>query len=1252
LWRQIIQYGKRGKNTFIYMSSFSVASFAKLRSQQLFNENMMTQIDKKWQFWIDRGGTFTDIVALKPDGQLVAHKLLSVDTEHYNDAAMYGIRTILGIGPDDILPTENIASIKMGTTVGTNALLERKGEPTALVITRGFRDALRIGYQNRPDIFALKIELPDLLYDEVIEINERYSASGEELEAVDTESARVELKRIYQSGIRSVAIVLMHAYRYPEHEIQLREIAEKIGFTQISLSHEVSPLMKLISSGETTVVDAYLSPVLKRYINMITSTLEAGGNNTKLMFMQSSGGLVEASQFRGKDCILSGPAGGIVGAVETSRKAGLDKIVTFDMGGTSTDVAHYNGEYERSFETEIAGVHLRSPMLYIHTVAAGGGSILHFDAGRFRVGPDSAGSEPGPASYRKGGPLTITDCNLMLGKINPKHFPHVFGHNADMPLDTEVVKEKFSVLAQEVSKITGEKHSAEQVAEGFLKIAIENMANAIKKISIQRGYDTKEYALCCFGGAGAQHACGVADALGISKILIHPLAGVLSAYGMGLADQRIMKEQAVEKKLESSLIEELQGVVAELETTGRKEMRVQGVAEENIRALHKVHVKYKDAGTSIIVDLVSENEIKSAFENEHKSRFGFVMEGKELFIEAVSTEIIGSGEKMHEGSLSDSSLSEEKENTGLSETTMYTCGEFHKTPVFRREELEIGGDGAIGPAVIVETNTTVIIEPGWKAELRKSQELVLERVVPLPKRESVGTEADPVMLEIFNNRFMSIAQQMGYTLQNTAYSVNIKERLDFSCAVFNRDGDLIANAPHIPVHLGSMGESVKAMIRKYPDMEEGDVFMLNSPFEGGTHLPDITVITPVFHDGNVEFYVASRGHHADIGGVTPGSIPPESGHIEEEGVITGGQRIVAGGKFLEDEVAEWLNSNKYPARNPFQNIADLKAQVAANEKGVRELLKLVDHFSMETVQAYMQHVMDNAEESVRRVIEVLKDGEYSLSFDDGTVVCVKVNIDHGNREAHIDFTRTSGQHSGNLNAPVAVCKAAVLYVFRSLVDRDIPLNEGCMRPLRITIPEGSILNPEYPAAVVAGNVETSQYIVDSLLGALGVMAGSQGTMNNFTFGDEEFQYYETICGGSGAGEGFDGTSAVQTHMTNSRITDPEVLEWRFPVRLEEFSIREDSGGDGEYRGGDGVVRKIRFLRPMRAAIISSHRKFAPRGLNCGEDGKTGRNYVIRAVNLQIEELGDRDITEMNEDDIFVIETPGAGGFGTRAKRKS
>ncbi len=1214
----------------------------------------MSSKNEKWQFWIDRGGTFTDIVARKPDGQLIAHKLLSVDPEHYEDAAMHGIRTLLGIEPESTMPTEMISSIKMGTTVGTNALLERKGEPTALLITEGFRDALRIGYQNRPDIFALKIELPDLLYDEVIEIKERYSASGEELIALDMENAAKGLEKIYSRGIRSLAIVLMHAYRYPEHELQLREIAEGIGFTQISLSHEVSPLMKLISSGETTVVDAYLSPVLRRYIDMIADTLEAGGDYTKLMFMQSNGGLVEAAQFKGKDCILSGPAGGIVGAVETSAMAGFEKVVTFDMGGTSTDVAHYNGEYERSFETEVAGVHLRSPMLYIHTVAAGGGSILHFDAGRFRVGPDSAGSDPGPACYRKGGPLTITDCNLMLGKIDPQHFPHVFGHSADMPLDAGVVKEKFSALAEEVSIFTGETHSAEQVAEGFLKIAIENMANAIKKISIQRGYDIKDYVLCCFGGAGAQHACGVADVLGIKRILIHPFAGVLSAYGMGLADQRIMKEHAVEKKLGRELIAEIRGIATELEKSGREEMLMQDVADKDISALHKVHVKYQDAGTSIIVDLGNEEEIRNHFENEHKSRFGFTMENKELVIEAVSTEVIGAGETMN-GAIVGNVITEEAGK--LPDTTMYTCGALHSTPVYRREELVAGMEtGITGPAIIVETNTTVIIEPGWKAEITDNQELVLERIIPLSKRESVGTEADPVMLEIFNNRFMSIAQQMGYTLQNTSYSVNIKERLDFSCALFDEEGNLIANAPHIPVHLGSMGESVRSIIRKFPDMEAGDVFMLNSPFEGGTHLPDITVITPVFHEGDVSFYVASRGHHADIGGVTPGSIPPESRHIDEEGVLTSGQRIVWQGKFLENEVKEWLTSGKYPARNSFQNIADLKAQVAANEKGVRELEKLVEHFSMETVQAYMHHVMNNAEESVRRVIEVLKDGEYSLSFDDGTVIHVKVSIDHRERMAHIDFTGTSGQHAGNMNAPVAVCKAAVLYVFRSLVEQDIPLNEGCMRPLEITIPEKSILNPEYPAAVVAGNVETSQYIADALFGALGVMAGSQGTMNNFTFGDGEFQYYETICGGSGAGNGFDGTDAVQTHMTNSRITDPEVLEWRFPVRLEEFSVRKGSGGEGEYSGGCGVVRKIRFLRPMRAAIISSHRKIPPAGLSGGEDGKAGHNYIVRAGESadfggDIEELEGKALVDMNEGDLFVVETPGAGGFGQKESVK-
>jgi 5-oxoprolinase (ATP-hydrolysing) len=1038
----------------------------------------------------------------------------------------------------------------------------------------------------------------------------------------------------------------------------LREIAESIGFTQISLSHEVSPLMKLISSGETTVVDAYLSPVLRNYIDMIASTLKAGGDNTKLMFMQSNGGLIEATQFRGKDCILSGPAGGIVGAVETSLMAGFENVITFDMGGTSTDVAHYSGEYERSFETEIAGVHLRSPMLYIHTVAAGGGSILHFESKRFVVGPDSAGSDPGPACYRKGGPLTITDCNLMLGKIIPHYFPHVFGPGADLPLDIDVVRKGFSVLAEKVSGFTGEEHSGEQVAEGFLRIAIENMANAIRKISIQRGYDTKDYVLCCFGGAGAQHACGVADILGIGKILIHPFAGVLSAYGMGLADQRIIKEQAVEKVLGQGLMAELEEIARELETSAREEMKMQGVAEEDMNTLHKVHVKYRDTGTSIVVALGEKEDIRKAFEDEHKSRFGFIMGNKELVIEAVSTESVVMGERIGKCVVLDNARDRE-ERCRLPDTKMYTSGKLHITPVYRRNWLR-GAAGRIitGPAMIVEDNTTVIVEPGWKAELTENLELVLERISALPGREKVGKEADPVMLEIFSNRFMSIAQQMGYTLQNTAYSVNIKERLDFSCALFDRTGNLIANAPHIPVHLGSMGESVRAIIRKFPDMEPGDVFMLNSPFEGGTHLPDITAITPVFHEGEIVFYVASRGHHADIGGITPGSIPPDSRHIEEEGVMTGGQRIVSQGIFLEEEVKAWLLCGTYPARNPFQNIADLKAQVAANEKGVTELQKLVEHFSIGTVQAYMQHVLDNAEEAVRSVIKVLNDGQYSLSFDDGTVVSVQVSIDKENRSAHIDFTGSSEQHPGNLNAPVAVCRAAVLYVFRTLVEKDIPLNEGCLRPLRISIPAKSILNPEYPAAVVAGNVETSQYIVDALFGALGVMAGSQGTMNNFTFGDDEFQYYETVCGGSGAGSGFNGTDAVQTHMTNSRITDPEVLEWRFPVRLEEFSIRKDSGGKGEYQGGCGIVRKIRFLRPMRAAIISSHRKYPPAGLKGGEDGKSGHNYVIRSdqtpdtngkVRGYVEELGDRALVDMNTGDLFVVETPGGGGFGEKRK---
>ncbi len=1278
-----------------------------------------------WQFWIDRGGTFTDVVARSPEGKLITHKLLSEAPGHYSDAAMHGIRQILGLPKNAALPTEWIESVKMGTTVGTNALLERKGERTVLLITRGFGDALRIGYQNRPDIFAQKIELPEQLYEKVIEVSGRYGADGEEIESLDLEAARKELKSAFESGIKSAAIVLMHAYRFPEHELLLGELVQEIGFTQISLSHQASPLIKLVSRGETTVVDAYLSPVLRRYVDMVQKTLEegeingengenggkgeegerkekgdrkeeghenravAGKGSTRLMFMQSNGGLTDANFFQGKDSILSGPAGGIVGAVATSAMAGAEKIITFDMGGTSTDVAHYDGEYERSFETELAGVRLRSPMMRIHTVAAGGGSILHFEAGRFRVGPDSAGADPGPACYRKGGPLTVTDCNLMLGKLQPQFFPNLFGPEANQPLDVEVVCRKFGDLAEQVSvgspvsgfsgmgteigtemamgTGSGSVRSVEEVAEGFLSVAVENMANAIKKISVQRGYNVKEYTLCCFGGAGAQHVCRIADSLGMKRIFIHPFAGVLSAYGMGLADQRLIKEHYVGAVLSDELTGRLESVFSGLEQEGRVEMLEQGVPEQGIAVLHKVHMRYEGSDTQLIVDFADRRELVESFEDAHKKRFGFIMGDRALVVEAVSVEVIGVTERVSDPVIKIDDLAEV---APVDSVSMYSYGGYHETQVFAREALK---PRALinGPAIITEKTTTIIIEPGWQAEVTERDHLILTRRVPLPARSSIGTEADPVMLEIFNNRFMSVAEQMGYTLQNTAHSVNIKERLDFSCAIFDREGNLIANAPHIPVHLGSMGESVKALIAsKLGEMSHGDVYLINSPYHGGTHLPDITVVTPMFSgSGNTEnpdnsgnpdnsenpeksgnqageilFYTASRGHHADVGGITPGSMPPGSRTIEDEGVLSEGLKIVGQGQFHEDRLRAWLGSGKHPARNPDQNVADLRAQVAANEKGVRELQKMVDQFSLETVEAYMGHVQKNAEESVRRVIDMLDDGEFTNTLDDGSAVRVKITINRGKRSACIDFTGTSPQLSNNFNAPASVCKAAVLYVFRTLVKSDIPLNAGCLKPLEIIIPSDSMLNPKPPAAVVAGNVETSQYIVDALFGALGTMAASQGTMNNFTFGDADYQYYETICGGAGAGPGFPGTDAVHTHMTNSRITDPEVLETRFPVRVEEFSIRKGSGGDGRFEGGNGVVRKISFLKDMNAAILSSHRKLPPFGLKGGKPGKCGNNRIIRR-NGMITELEGQAEVEVQNGDVFVIETPGGGGYG-------
>jgi 5-oxoprolinase (ATP-hydrolysing) len=1212
-----------------------------------------------WQFWIDRGGTFTDIVARRPDGTLTTHKLLSENPERYADAAVQGIRELLGVAADAPMPAGVIDAVKMGTTVATNALLERKGERTALVITRGFADALRIGYQNRPKLFVRHIELPSLLYERVIEVDERIGAHGEIVTPLEPASAQRELQRAFDDGIRAVAIVLMHGYRFPAHEQALANIARRIGFPQVSVSHVVSPLMKLVSRGDTTVVDAYLSPILRRYVSQVEHELtrgaKRGASAPRLQFMQSSGGLTDANLFQGKDAILSGPAGGIVGAVEVSRLAGFDRIIGFDMGGTSTDVTHWAGEYERAFATEVAGVRLRAPMMRIHTVAAGGGSICSFDGARFRVGPESAGANPGPASYRRGGPLAVTDCNVMVGKLDPTLFPKVFGPQGDAPLDADVVRARFTALADEIASATGIRRTPEAIADGFLDIAVENMANAIKHISVARGYDVTEYTLCCFGGAGGQHACAVADALGMTRVFIHPLAGVLSAYGMGLADVRSLRQQAVEMALHDDTLRALDAMFTALEAQARDEVEQQGIGGERTHANRTLHVKYEGTDTTLDVGAHGDRSaIVEAFERRYRQQYGFLMPGRTLIVEAIAVEAVGRAQ-----SVTDERPAFPDRPSALQPlqvNRVYTRGEFHDAPVYAREALR-PDDRIDGPAVIRERNATTVIEPGWRATLTSRDHLVLERVQPLQRRHALGTTADPVLLEVFNNLFMAIAEQMGVTLANTSYSVNIKERLDFSCALFDADGNLIANAPHMPVHLGSMGESVRTVIdRRHGTMRPGDVFVLNAPYNGGTHLPDVTVIGPVFIEAAgassspPEFFVASRGHHADIGGITPGSMPPDSTHVDEEGVLLDNVQLVAQGRFLEAEMRTLLAGGRYPARNVDQNLADLRAQVAACAKGAEELAKMVGHFTLPVVRAYMGHVQDNAEASVRRVLGALSDGSFEYEMDSGARIRVAIRVDREKREATIDFTGTSAQQATNFNAPSAVCKAAVLYVFRTLVDDEIPMNAGCLKPLTIVIPEGSMLSPRYPAAVVAGNVETSQAITDCLYGALGVLAASQGTMNNFTFGNDAYQYYETISGGSGAGPDFDGTSVVQTHMTNSRLTDPEVLEWRFPVRLDAYAIRRGSGGAGRHRGGDGGDRRVRFLEPMTAVMLANRRRVAPFGLAGGESGEPGRNWVERADGSR-EAFGATFRVEMRAGDVFVIQTPGGGGFGPSSQRR-
>jgi 5-oxoprolinase (ATP-hydrolysing) len=1208
---------------------------------------------RKSQFWIDRGGTFTDVVMRNPDGALKTHKLLSENSEQYADAALQGIRDLLGISSGAPIPAAEIEAIKMGTTVATNALLERKGDRTILVITEGFGDALRIGYQNRPRLFDRHIVLPEMLYEQVIEVAERVTASGDVLHEPNRETVTRDLQAAYDKGIRSAAIVFMHGYRFPAHEQAVAAIAREIGFTQVSVSHEVSPLVKLVSRGDTTVVDAYLSPILRRYVDGIANEIAGkSADATRLMFMQSNGGLTDAHLFQGKDSILSGPAGGVVGMVRTAVMAGFHKVIGFDMGGTSTDVSHYDGEYEREFETYVAGVRMRAPMMRIHTVAAGGGSILHFDGARYRVGPDSAGADPGPACYRRGGPLAVTDCNVMLGKIQPKYFPRVFGPNADQMLDAEVVRDQFKALADKISKASGQLTTAQEVAEGFLKIAVENMANAIKQISVQRGYDVTEYTLNCFGGAAGQHACLVADSLGMKRVFLHPFAGVLSAYGMGLADIRTMREQTVEIPLTTEALATLEMTLDNLDAAARSEVADQGVPVANIEVVRKIHLRYEGTDTLLIVNFATLDEMISEFEEAHLSRFGFSAPDRAHIVGTVSAEAIGLMERAKDNNIELTSDNAALETLGI--VSLYSGGETHQAPVYNRDVLK-SGQQVNGPAIIVENTATTLVEPGWQATTTAMGHLVLKRVIPLPTRIAIGTDhgvagdkgADPILLEIFNNLFMSIAEQMGATLANTAYSVNIKERLDFSCAIFDRDGNLVANAPHMPVHLGSMGESIKTVIRERADtIKPGDVYALNAPYNGGTHLPDVTVISPVFDEAGSEllFFVASRGHHADIGGITPGSMPANSTTVEEEGILIDNFLLVENGRLREQALTELLLSGKYPARNPRQNVADMSAQIAANEKGVQELHKMVDHFTLETVNAYMRHVQDNAEESVRRVLDVLKNGAFSCQLDQGHRIQVAITIDEKNRKAVIDFTGTSDQVDSNFNAPSAVCIAAVLYVFRTLVDDDIPLNAGCLKPLKIIIPDGCMLNPRYPAAVVAGNVETSQSITETLYGALGVMASSQGTMNNFTFGNDQHQYYETICGGSGAGPDFDGTDAIHTHMTNTRLTDPEILEWRHPVILESFAIRAGSGGKGAHKGGCGVVRRVRFLEAMTASILSDHRRVPPFGVNGGEPGQVGRNWVVRGDG-SIEELAGADRTEMKLGDVFVIETPGGGGFG-------
>ena len=1189
---------------------------------------------KRWQFWIDRGGTFTDVIGISPDGALVTTKLLSERPGEYDDAAVEAMRRITGVGDTPLPPLD----LRMGTTVATNALLERKGARTALAITRGLGDVLRIGTQERPDLFASRIVLPEPLYERVIEIDERVLADGTVEGPLDEQAARTALATAFEDGIDSLAICLVHGWQHRDHEKRLRALAEDVGFSQISVAHELAPLIKLVPRGDSTVLDAYVSPTLHRDVSRLRGHLAPGSD---ALFMQSSGGLTDGDAFRGLNALLSGPAGGVVALARTAQEAGFDRAIGFDMGGTSTDVSMYAGRFEHDEETRIDGVRIRAPMLRVHTVAAGGGSICRFDGRRLLVGPESAGADPGPACYRAGGPLTITDCNLALGRLRPEHFPRVFGPEGTMPPDRARSLSHLADVADAIRRATGEDRSPEHLAEGFLDIAVQQMAQAIKAISIRRGHDTAGAALASFGGAGGQHACRLADALGIDTVLCHPLASMLSAYGMGLADRRLIRERSVGLPLRVRF-GEIETICADLEQAARAELAAQcgdAAIEVELRAL----LRTASSRNTLELAFADGEAMAAGFADAWETRFGFAAQG-DVIVETLRAEAIVRSSvpaldiARHRGDEADAER-----------CRVFLHGELCDAPLHRRRQLAVGAR-VDGPALIVDDTSTFLIEPGWSGAIDSIGNLVMRREAPI-SRANDDAAFDPVRLEIMAALFMGVAEEMGAALQNSATSVNIRERLDFSCAIFDRAGSLVANAPHMPVHLGSMGDSVRAVLARSGEdgraMRPGDAFAINAPYRGGTHLPDITVVRPVFAGSNGEtpnWYVAARGHHADVGGISPGSMPADSRTIDQEGVLLDSVLLVDNGQLLEAEMRDLLGSGAFPARDPDRNLSDLKAQLAACARGATELQRMATEHSRETVDTYMEQVQRQSEAAVRAMLATREGGTFRYALDNGAQISLAVTIDRQDGNATFDFSGSSPQLADNFNAPLPIVRAAVLYALRTLIDEDIPMNEGCLRPIRIVAPPGSMLNPAHPAAVVAGNVETSQAITDTIFGAMGAMAAAQGTMNNFTFGDDRRQYYETIAGGAGAGPGFGGASAVQTHMTNSRLTDPEILESEFPVVLDTFAIRHGSGGQGQWCGGEGVVRRVRFREPMRVSILANRRLVAPFGLFGGGDGEPGISRLVESDgSMRI--LPSSATVEVRAGEAIEILTPGGGGFG-------